>query len=107
MANITQTFIPPIGVSLIENVGSCFSCCQASMCQKQGHRACLDLSDLIFMKTAAAAASSSITPFTPALTHLLKAPSPPPSALLLCVVAARYVTATLSKHQNAKLLYIP
>lgn len=78
-------------------------------CAKQkgtGH-ACMDLPDPIFTKTAAAAMSSSITPFTPALTHLLKAPSPPLSALFICVVAARYVTATLSKHQNAELLYIP
>lgn len=73
-------------------------------CAKKWHRARTDLPDPIFM-TAAAAMSSSITPFTLALTHLLKAPSPPPSALLICVVAANYITAILSKHQNAELLY--
>lgn len=57
MANASHTFIPPIGVSLTVNVGSCFSCCQANMCPPNWHRAGTDLPEPVLMKAAAAALS--------------------------------------------------
>lgn len=58
MTNPRQAFLPPIGVSLRVNVGSCFSCCQANTCPPKWLRECVNLPESVFTKPAAAAMSS-------------------------------------------------
>lgn len=89
MARKRRKFIPPSGVSLRVNVERCFSCCEATRC-RTGHGAPGPKPD----EDVAAATAATDQPFPPALPPLLKAPSPPASALLICVVTGGYVTAT-------------
>lgn len=67
----------------------------------------MNLPESVFLKPAAAAVSSIYhTLRSSSNTSFKSTRSPTLSALLICVVAARYVTATLSQRRNAELLYV-